>query len=247
MKEFRRLLDAGEFPNTSRILEEKATQIAAEWTRRVLASEPSWWGRQAISKTSGGGGGFLIRKVPGGFQVYYANKGKYNYLAVIQKGRGSYDMKPGLLASPRARSGKNGRYIIVPFTKDKKGKKIGPSSEINSVITKVGSKKEPNADGKTVVRNKYGPYRKDPGMTGKGNIFASEQKNKNGSVSRSFVKFVIVTENSQGFFYPAIKAQNHRRHIMKSVNKAMKSEAVKKAIGTDAKRLISRMIKNSNK
>ncbi|MDH5597621.1 MAG: hypothetical protein OEY34_00770, partial [Cyclobacteriaceae bacterium] len=70
MKEFRRLLDAGEFPNTSRILEEKATQIAEEWTRRVLASEPSWWGRQAISKTSGGGGGFLIRKVPGGFQVY---------------------------------------------------------------------------------------------------------------------------------------------------------------------------------
>jgi len=238
------LIESGKFRHTARILKEIALATQADWTRRVLAAEPSWWGRQAISKASGGGGGFLIKKIPGGFRIYYANKGKYNYFAVIQRGRGSYDMKPALLASPRARSGKNGRYIIIPFTKNKDKSKIGPSNEINSVMTKIGSIKEKNADGKAVSRNTYS-YRKDPGMTGKGNTYASEQVNKDKSVTRSYHKFVIVSEKSTGFIHKPIKKQDSHGIIQKSVNKALSHEAVKKAIAKDARNIVLDLIRKS--
>ena len=39
----------------------------------------------------------------------------------VEEGSGPYDMKPGLLAGPKARVGKNGRWTIVPIRHDKPG------------------------------------------------------------------------------------------------------------------------------
>lgn len=187
---YEQLFEQGKFPRTKLVLNRIAKATQEAWTNNTLAAKPSWWGKMAMSNRPGGGGGILIRKIPGGFQVYHPNKGKYNYMAVIERGRGRYDMRPSILGGSRARMGANGPYVIVPITKNENGTPVSPkNNSINSVIIKTGSFKEENAHGQMVTRNRY-KYRQDPGMTSQGNVFAREQKYKNGKIQRSFVKFV---------------------------------------------------------
>ncbi|EMO61353.1 hypothetical protein LEP1GSC133_0650 [Leptospira borgpetersenii serovar Pomona str. 200901868] len=65
-------------------------------------------------------------------------------------------------------------------------------------------------------------------MTGQGDIFAREQKYKNGNVQRSYLKFVVVNEKSTNFFQPAIPAQKVFSGVKEDVKKALKSEQLKK-------------------
>ncbi|EIE01454.1 hypothetical protein [Leptospira licerasiae] len=236
------LYDQGKFPRTKTILGQIAKLAQKSWTQNTLSVRPAWWGRQAISNSTGGGGGILIRKIPGGYQVYHPNKGKYNYMKVIEKGRSRYNMKEALLSGKRARMGKRGPYVVIPLSKNEDGSPVGPmKNEINSVITKTGSYKEENARGQLVPRNRY-KYRKDPGMTGRGNVFAVEQKYKNGKVQRSFMKFVTVTERSRGFNYPQIPAQRIQEGVKKDVDKALRSKTLKKAVASDMKGLIVELL-----
>lgn len=219
-------------PRTDRIISQVADAIRVKWKSMILATKPSWWGRMAMFSGSGGGGGLTINRIPGGlgFRISYANKGKYNYFRVIEYGRPRFDMKPGLLASPRARMGKNGRYIIIAFSKNQDGSTVSPeNNDFNSIITKIGTKKEPNADGKRVTRNRYS-YRQDPGTTGKGNAFISEQQQKDGSVHRSYMKFVVLSENSGGWYYPAIPPYQTKKRIKKEIGKTLSNPKTKKAI-----------------
>lgn len=233
----------GLFPRTKRILQDLSKWIKAEWESRLSKASPSWWGRMALSKRAGGGGGILMRRIAGGFEVFYANKGKYDYMGILDRGRGPYDMKPALINGPRSRAGKNGRYTIIGFSKNEDGSTVGVNNNsINSVITKIGSYRD--EEGKN--RNAYS-YNKEEGMTGKGNVFLSQQVNKDGSVSRSGVKFITVSARSKGFIYPAIPAHNIMSDLKQEVQSAIARPAVKRAISadcTDIARGIIRKYKN---
>ncbi|TGJ99850.1 hypothetical protein EHO57_13905 [Leptospira langatensis] len=237
------LYEKGKFPRTKRVLSYIANAAKEAWSSNVLAAKPAWWGRMAMSSRSGGGGGIKIIPIPGGFRIYHPNTGKYPYMKVLEKGRARYDIKAALLAGPRARMGEHGRYTIIPLSKNDNGSEVSPSNnQINSVMTKVRSYKEPNADGKIVSRNQYS-YRTDPGMTGKGNVFATEQVYKNGHVQRSFMKFVTISERTRGWYYPAIPAQKILVGVKKDVEKALRSDSVKKAVAGDMKDLIRELIR----
>ncbi|TGK41226.1 hypothetical protein [Leptospira andrefontaineae] len=240
------LFEQGKFPRVKSVLKQIANLAQKSWTHNTLSARPAWWGRQAISKSTGGGGGILLRKIPGGFQVYHPNKGTYNYMKIIEKGRARFNMKAALLSGSKARVGKRGPYVVIPLSNNEDGSGIGPmKNEINSVIIKTGSYKEENTKGKLVSRNKY-KYRKDPGMTGRGNVFAIEQKYKNGKVQRNFMKFVTVSERSRGFYYPQIPAQRIQEGVKKDVEKALNSKTLKQAVASDMKDLILELLKKKN-
>ncbi|AGS80466.1 hypothetical protein [Leptospira alstonii] len=247
MANFESLYAKGKFPRTRFLLEKIAVSAKDSWTHNTLSAKPAWWGKMAMSNRTGGGGGILIKKIPGGYQVFHPNKGKYNYMAVIERGRRRYDMRPALLGGSRARMGENGPYVIVPVTKNENKTPVSPkNNSINSVIIKTGSFKEENAHGKLVTRNRY-KYRQDPGMTGRGNVFASEQVYKNGHVQRSFVKFVVVTERSTDFFQSVIPAQRVLGRVKEDVNRALKSKQLKSAVALDTKDLISELLSKKRK
>ncbi|ULG90815.1 hypothetical protein FH593_21045 (plasmid) [Leptospira interrogans] len=241
------LYKQGKFPRTQKILSTIALAAKESWTHNVLSAKPSWWGRMAMSSESGGGGGILIKEIPGGYRVFHPNRGKYNYMAVIEKGRPRYDMRPALLGGSRARMGKNGPYVIVPITKNEDGTPLSfEKNTINSVIIKTGSFKEENAHGQLVTRNKY-KYRQDPGMTRQGNVFVREQIYKNGNVQRSLVKFVVVNERSRDFFQAAIPAQKVFSGVKEDVHKALKSKQLKKAVALDVKDSIKELLSKKRK
>ncbi|MCG6170232.1 hypothetical protein [Leptospira sanjuanensis] len=236
------LYKKGKFPRTQGLIERIAVAAKDSWSHNVLSAKPSWWGRMAMSNRAGGGGGILLKKVPGGFRVIHPNKGKYNYMKVIENGRGRYDMRPALLGGSRARMGPHGPYVIVPIFKNENGTPVSPQhNEINSVLIKTGTYKEANAHGQMVTRNKY-KYRRDPGMTGKGNVFAREQVYKNGNVQRSFVKFVVVNNFSRDFFQPVIQAQKVFSGVKEDVERAFKSKQFKSAVAADTKDLIRELL-----
>jgi hypothetical protein len=234
------------FTRTKTVLGELAKWAQNEWESALSQTVPAWWGRMALSsKGNGGGGGILTRKIAGGLEVYYANQGKYNYMRVIEKGRASYDMKPALISGPRSRSGKNGRYTIIGFsTNTDKSPVSFKNNDINSTIMKVGTK----IDDEGKVRNRY-VYRQDPGMSGQGNAFLSEQVNKDGSVHRTGVRFVTVSAKSKGFIHKPIPAHNIVKGIKAKLEPMYKSKVFKKAVSNDMKDIVGHIIsrtKNPN-
>lgn len=249
-----KLFESGKFVNLDSKLTIISEAIRDKWVSAIknVPKKAQWFSRMALLDASGGGGGLIINRIPGGmgFRISYANKGDYNYFRVIEYGRPRFDMKPGLLASPRARMGKNGRYIIIMFSKNEDGSKVNPTNNsINSVMTKLGSVKVPNADGKKVTRNRYS-YRQDPGMTGKGNTFVvSEQKQKGGNIHRSYGKFVVLSEKSKGWYYPEIPAANTKKIIKREMGETLShpkvKQSIRKAVATDLKPELVKWIKNT--
>lgn len=231
-------------PSLQGFIDMLTEKVKTQWERYIAASDvPGWWKRSVLID----GGGLLIRKTSEGSEVYYSNSGKYDYMDVIERGRGAYDMKPALLSGSRAMMGANGRYVIVPLTRNKGGKKVSAkNNEINSTISKIGSKTVMNANGQPIIKNVY-KYMKRKGDTGAGNVFRSEQKQKGGSVHKSYTKFVVVSEKSSGWIYPAIKAGHYTEQIQKDIDRAMKSKALKNAVLADIALLKDGIIKKYGK
>lgn len=93
----------------------------------------------------------------------------------IEEGVQPYDLKPGMLASPRAREGKNGRYIRIPFRHSAKSLKAagvynkarnldrerseasGGARVSVSRMMRTGTFQDTNADGQIVSRAMYRP------------------------------------------------------------------------------------------
>ena len=231
-----RLLDRGEFPQTAKYLHSLTRAAKAKYESYIRNFTPSWWGRMALSTGPGGGGGLLIRKVPGGLEIYYANAGKYNYLEVVEKGRGTYDMKPALLRSPRARTGKNGRYIIIPMTRNKDRSEVNDENNtIHSVVRRTGHYMD--REGKK--RIKYG---KVEDRSGRGNVYAFEQGPvKSGEMQYSYAKFLTVSENSSGWIQKPIQGARIEPEIQKEVDKTVRRDPrLQEAISRDVEKFLTR-------
>ncbi|PJZ89551.1 hypothetical protein [Leptospira levettii] len=230
---------SGNFNNLKKIIAQLSDWAKTEWENELKSAKPSWWGRMALSSRAGGGGGIQKKKIPGGFEIFYPNKGKYNYAKILEEGRGAYNMVPALINGPRSRAGKNGRYTIIGFLKNEDKTDVSPfNNDINSIISKTGTYK----DREQKVRNIYF-YRQDPGMTGRGNAFLSEQPNKDGTVHRHGVKFVAVSGKSSGWIYPSIKAHNIKDKIQSEIKKALQHPSVKSAVASDLKSLARSIIR----
>lgn len=241
-----KLLNQGKLPRTQSVIDKIADSAQSQWESMIAEANPLWWGNMALSKGPGGGGGLLQKKIPGGKMIYYANKGKYNYLETLEKGRSRFDMKPGLLGSSRARQGENGTYLIIAFTRNEGGSKVSPKNNtINGTIRKIGSYIGKNAKGQDVRRNKY-KYSRNENQDKQYGAYESQQKVKGGGIQRSYMKFVCLSENSSGWFYPQIMAHRFKDKLQKDVDKAMKSKVIKRAITEDFQDIIADLIKKSN-
>jgi hypothetical protein len=246
-----KLYKQGKLPRTKSVIEQIANSAVNQWENMTYQAVPNWWGRQALSKGPGGGGGILSKDIPGGKEVYYANKGKYNYMEILDKGRPRYDMKPALLASSRARQGENGTYIIIAFTRNQDGSKVSPKhNTIVGELKKVGSYLGKNAKGQDVRRNKYKYNKlaeKGTGPNDKHPAYEVQQKVKGGGIQRSYMKFVCLSENSTGWFYPQIMPHRFIEKLNKDIKKAYKSKTMTQALTQDYEEIVSDLIKKSNK
>jgi len=250
-----KLYQQGKLPRTRAVIEQIASLAEKQWETMTYEAVPNWWGRQALSKGPGGGGGILTKNIPGGKEVYYANKGKYNYMEILDKGRSRFDMKPGLLGSSRARKSEDGTiYLIIAFTRNKEGTKVSPKNNtIVGQIKKVGSYLGKNAKGQDVRRNKYKPLeaknQSDKQKAGKveNGAYEVQQKVKGGGIQRSYMKFVCVSSNSTGWFYPEIKPHRFVEKLNKDIKQAYESKTMTQALTDDYQEIIKDLIKKSNK
>lgn len=219
------LYDAGLFPRTQRFAEQLAAATKAEFEAELAAATPSWWGRQALSTRPGGGGGIQIKRIAGGHEVFYANKGAYNYLRVIERGRGRVSIKDALLRSPRAKTGNHGRYIVVPLRKNKDGSRVSAkNNRASTTLLKTGFFDDDEGQKRTKLR--------PVGIPGQGNAVAFAQPTKRG-VRRSFVRLVTVTERSTGWMHPTIPAQPIQPVLQRKVSEALDSDHFKKRVQAD--------------
>lgn len=243
-----KLYDQGKMPRTRNLVERIAAGAQSEWEAMTAEAVPNWWGRQALSRGSGGGGGILTKTISGGKLVYYPNKGKYNYMEILDMGRSRYDMKPALLGSSRARKGENGNYLIIAFTRNKGGTKVSPQhNTINAVMKKVGSELKANAQGLKVRRNVYN-YKKVAKVPDRKNgAYAVEQRTWYGRVQRSYMKFVCLNENSRGWIYPKIIKHSFTKKLNRTIKTAMKSKQLHDAVAQDMDLLVQYLIKKANK
>jgi hypothetical protein len=208
------LFRRGAFPRVASFTRELAERTQAQFVQRLQSTRPRWWGRQALSTGPGGGGGILIRTIAGGHEVFYAGRGAYNYLRVIEGGRPRYHMVPALLRSPRARSGPRGRYIIIPLKEGgEKGNPDQPSEPANAVLKRTGY----TVDSEGKRRSKYKVF--EPG-TGRGNVYGSAQGPiKSGLFQYSWMKFVIVSERTRNWWYPAIPPQPIQKPLQDQIDR----------------------------
>ena len=242
-----KLYKQGKLPRTKATIEKIADSAKSQWESMVAEGTPQWWAKMALSSGPGGGGGILVKNIPGGREIYYADKGKYDYMSILDKGRSRFDMKPGLLGSSRARKGKNGTYLIIAFTKNQDNSKVSPKNNtINAAMKKTGSIMGKNAKGEDVRRNKYN-YRKLADKQDKKNgAYVVEQKVKGGGIQRSYMKFVCLSESSTGWYYPQIPAHRFMDKLKKDVKSAMESKVMKQAITQDYQDLVQELIKKAN-
>lgn len=155
----------------------------------------------------------------------------------IESGQSPFDMKPGLLASPKAKDGKNGKYLIVPFKHDKGTAQSSLTQTVAASMSQNGlpfSDIEKGADGnpKTGLLHKFeiaGPNKtsNSPGQghgpigapmqgpTGipflKGiHVYQKEGKDKQGKpkTERFIATFRTVSANSKGWMNSGSEAMN---------------------------------------
>lgn len=88
---------------------------------------------------------------PTAWEVYtsYTTKSGLSVTELLEKGHGPIDLKPGLLAGPKSRQGKNGRYNIVSFRQGTPGSQSSPMpmSVYKSFSTQVKEADQRKASG----------------------------------------------------------------------------------------------------
>jgi hypothetical protein len=175
---------------------------------------------------------------------------------VIENGRGEYDMKPSLLASPRARRSKRGKvYTIVGFRHGMKtviSAGVSESFDKLKSYNKVGSKLELNAHGKTVSRNVYsmssegfgsrlGKVKDKSGNAGhlSGLMKTTQKIGKSRGKSQSqAITFRVVTAGQSGWKFPKISGQKISKEIYNEY-KENGSELIRNAVKVDLLKFIS--------
>jgi hypothetical protein len=66
---------------------------------------------------------------------------------------------------------------------------------------------------------------------------------KGGGMQHSYMKFVVVSQNSDGWIYPAIPANPIPEKLQSQTDKMLKSSEFKKMVKADVKDFVKRMIK----
>lgn len=226
MESLQNAFKQGKFVRTENRLQQIAGNVQARFQGEIEDSWPSWWGRMALSTGQGGGGGILIRRVAGGYRVYYPNLGRYNYLSVIEQGRGAYSIKDALMRSPRTRKGQTGRYIVIPMP--------AKADNESPVLKRKGLSLD--AEGKTRISYKG----MQPGSSG---TVRMAQNVKGGKVQTASMKFVVVSERSKGWIYPAIKANPISQKLQSEVDTMLPNDSrLKKAIEQDVSEFLRRKL-----
>lgn len=236
MASLEQLFSRGAFPRSAQFMDRLAQAARKEFEEELFTGAPAWWGRMALSTEPGGGGGILVRDVPGGKDVEYADQGYYNYVQVIQEGRPRYSTRDALMRSPRARRTEDGvRYHVVPLTRNDSGQRIGPrTGPVNAVLKKSGYESDDGGQ----MRSSYRIFQR---ADGEGDVFAMAQHVK-GGIQRSYVRFVLVTEYSKGWYYPAIPANPIEKNLQAKVDRALRSDTFRKRVRNDVEDFLQRAL-----
>jgi len=166
----------------------------------------------------------------------------------IQDGYGPFDMKPGFLRSPKAKTGKKGKYFIIPFRhmtpgSTGPGKKMSPSvhkAAMNNLVTGVmgssfpeqkGTAQDPSDFGMVNSKNyewQNGPY---AGMV-------NTASSKEGKKHSQFRTFRVVSENSDpnSWWHPGVDSNDVigatvdyvTPYIKEGIKRAAKAEVITK-------------------
>lgn len=216
-----------------------------EWKVRLGNVSPRWWGRMALAN-----GSINQVKTPYGIKIFYTSQGEYDYIDVVENGRGAYSILQAFARSPRRKKKKEGGgwYMTVPFTTNKEDDGStsivnSKNNDINAIIKKVGEYKDDSGQ----IRGSY-TYDKDAkGMTGKGNVFKAPQKIKGGKTTYSYMKFVTASDTSSGWMYPAVPAHKIAEGLEKEAEKMMQSAAFRQAIEKDTEQFIKDSIRAFSK
>lgn len=251
------LRDKGIDWRQTRMAIEKIAEIAlGKW--QMAARNPkdkgaSWFGRQyadgiAIHDRSFTNKSLSVTIGPVGSKALGAAK-------VVELGRPRFDMKPGLLASKRARKGKNGPYTIIGFRHGIQTiMTAGVQEDFNELktMTKIGSKVELNAFGGKVARNVYdyssaGLRKKLGTVTDHGHLSGAVKfqqpvgkDRKAGRSQSQAITFRIVSARSTGWFFPSIQAQKISEEILASIQQEG-SDQLKNAVKADLLAYLSGM------
>lgn len=239
---------------TRQAIEKVAEIIVGNWQQAAQnpkASQAKWFGQQYGKSITIKERRFSSREM----SVTIGPKGAKGEGAarVVEEGRPRYDMKPALLASKRARSGKKGRYIIVSF---RHGMQIvqeagvgGDFKKLKS-MEKIGSNIELNAFGEKVSRNVYsfssegfgtklgkvgGTRPQHKHLTG---LMKTKQPVKGGGVHEQALTMRTVSSKSTGWMFPSIPAQRISQEIAQKF-KEDGMDILKSAIKADLLRYIS--------
>ena len=104
---------------------------------------------------------------------------RYKYASDIEHGYPPFDLKPGILAGPKAKQGKNGKYSIVPFrwaTPGNTGNSGGFSDLMDGSLYDLGAKQLANRSGQSSPRDEISEGRLQ---------FIDEQSGTGWAVTRS--------------------------------------------------------------
>jgi hypothetical protein len=161
-------LSMGQLPRTTAAVRDATMLIQRTWIQAANGREVSYQGRTfSVKRVSGDYARSIeqgLQYPDGGDELAGRVTANATYAEAIEQGSPPRDMKPGLLAGPKARRAKDGSvYTIVPFRHGTPGSITLPAmpKEIyqqakrfaHSRIT--GSRMEQNAHGVPVRRNTY--------------------------------------------------------------------------------------------
>jgi len=107
------IFNANTFPHVAEMLDELANEYAAQWRSYTQGEAIPPSGRKINSR------GDYTRSIgvdtTSPFVKLIFSAASKPYTEWIERGHEEYDMKPFLLAGPKARQGKSGPYNIIPF------------------------------------------------------------------------------------------------------------------------------------
>ncbi len=205
------------FADTFNIL---ANEIRKEWITNIAqSSAPSKWKSRYIS-TIRTEGSFPYIEILGGDDSFN-NSGGIGASVLIEEGAKPFDMKIGLLNSPKAKVGKNGKkYITVPFRHGTPG-----TSGFNSVMpTSLYQKIKSMPFGSVLKTGKI--EGQDLSQYGKKTHWKSGKFQGLTKVGREghtgYYTFRRVSEDSSGWIYPGQPAHKIFPGIINIMNNQIK-------------------------